>query len=134
VVADRVAELKEGARDELARIDAMGGAIQSIGYMKRQLVEANSARIARIEAGETVVVGVNRFTGGEPSPFPSGPDAIMVTDQRAESEQVARLVEWRASRDDVAVRKAMEALRNAAENGENIMATSLAERRLAAAE
>lgn len=125
-VANKVAELREGARDELARIDAMGGAIQSIGYMKRQLVEANSARIAGIEAGETAVVGVNRFTGGEPSPFPSGPDAIIVTDPKAESEQVARLVEWRSARDGTAVRNALEALRNAAENGDNIMPPSIA--------
>ncbi len=125
-VAGKVEELKEGARGELAQIDAMGGAIEAIGYMKRQLVESNSARIAKIEAGETTVVGVNRFTGGERSPLPSGPEAIIVTDPKAESEQIARLDEWRASRNGVAVHKALEALRCAAASGGNLMPPSIA--------
>ncbi len=125
-VASKVEDLKEGARHELAQIDSMGGAIEAISYMKRQLVESNSARISRIEAGETTVVGVNRFTGGEPSPLPSGPEAIIVTDPEAESEQIERIVEWRASRNNAAVLQAMEALRHAAAQGENIMPPSIA--------
>ncbi len=125
-VAGKVETLKDGARHELAQIDAMGGAIEAISYMKRQLVESNSARITKIEAGETTVVGVNRFTGGEPSPLPSGPEAIIVTDPKAESDQIARLREWRASRDASAVRQAMDALRNAAANGANLMLPSIA--------
>ncbi len=125
-VARKVEHLKEGARHELAQIDSMGGAIEAISYMKRQLVESNSARISRIEAGETTVVGVNRFTGGETSPLPSGPEAIIVTDPKAESEQIERLVEWRVSRDNAAVLQAMEALRRAAAQGDNIMPPSIA--------
>ena len=125
-VARKVEHLKEGARHELAQIDSMGGAIEAISYMKRQLVESNSARISRIEAGDTTVVGVNRFTGGETSPLPSGPEAIIVTDPKAESEQIERLVEWRVSRDNAAVLQAMEALRRAAAQGENIMPPSIA--------
>lgn len=125
-VARKVEALKEGARHELARIDAMGGAIEAIGYMKRQLVESNSARIAKIEAGETTVVGVNRFTGGEPSPLPGGQGAIIVTDPKAELDQIARLDDWRASRDEAAVGRAMEALRDVAANGGNLMPPSIA--------
>ncbi|MDG1103931.1 MAG: methylmalonyl-CoA mutase family protein, partial [Ascidiaceihabitans sp.] len=52
----KVDELKEGARAELANLDAMGGAIEAIGYMKSTLVQSNADRLNRIEAGETVVV------------------------------------------------------------------------------
>ncbi len=126
VVADRVEALKDGARHELAQIDAMGGAIDAIGYMKHQLVESNSNRIAKIEAGETTVVGVNRFTGGEPSPLPAGPDAIIITDPKAELDQISRLEAWRSSRDETAVRQAMNALRSAAVSGANLMPPSIA--------
>jgi ethylmalonyl-CoA mutase len=66
----KVAALKQGALEELANIDAMGGAVAAIGYMKSRLVESNADRLARIETGETTVVGVNRFTTTEPSPLP----------------------------------------------------------------
>ena len=78
----------------------MGGAVEAIEYMKSRLVEANSERIGRIEAGETVVVGVNRYETGEPSPLTSGPEAIMVADADAEADQMARLVAWREARDE----------------------------------
>jgi len=68
----KVEELKTGARAELAQIDAMGGAVAAIDYMKGRLVEANAERIARIESRETVVVGVNRWTEAAPSPLTAG--------------------------------------------------------------
>ncbi len=122
----KVAALKEGARAELAQIEAMGGAVGAIAYMKARLVESNAARIARIESGETVVVGVNRWQEGEESPLGSGDGAIMKVDPAAEAEQIARLAEWRASRDAGAVKVALEALRRAARAGENIMPPSIA--------
>ena len=59
----KVAELKREAREELARIDQMGGAVAAIdtGYLKQQLVESNTRRIEAIERGEQTVVGVNRY-------------------------------------------------------------------------
>ena len=90
-VEAKVEELKAGARAELARIDEMGGAVAAIDYMKSALVAANTARLARIEAGETVVVGVNRFTEAEPSPLTAGDDGILVVDPAVEAEQIARL-------------------------------------------
>ncbi len=131
-VERKVGALKEGARAELAQIDAMGGAVQAIGYMKSRLVEANAARIARIEAGETVVVGVNRWTEAEPSPLTAGDEAIMTVDPAAEAEQIARLENWRAERDADAVAEALEALRQAAASGENIMPASIAAARAGA--
>ncbi len=125
VVAAKVEELKEGARAELATIDAMGGAVEAIDYMKSRLVESNAARIAAIESGETVVVGVNRFTEAEPSPLTSGPEAIMVADEAAEADQIARLEAWRAARDAQRVKAALAALREAAVTGANIMPPSI---------
>ena len=122
----KVEALKDGARAELSQIDGMGGAIKAIEYMKSRLVEANSDRIAGIEAGDTTVVGVNRYQEAEPSPLTSGPDTIMVADAEAEADQIARLTAWRASRDEAAVRTALADLRSAAREGRNIMAASVA--------
>ncbi len=124
-VARKVTELKEGARDELGLIDSMGGAVKAIEHMKRSLVDSNAARIAQIEAGKTVVVGVNRYTTTEDSPLTTGDDAIMKADAEAEADQIARLRGWRADRDEAAVRAALQALQAAARNGENIMPASL---------
>jgi (2R)-ethylmalonyl-CoA mutase len=126
VVAAKVEALKDGARAELDLIDGMGGAVQAIDYMKGRLVEANAERIARIEAGETTVVGVNRFTTTEPSPLTTGEGAIMVADPEAEADQIARLTAWRASRNEAAVQAALSALRAAAKSGENVMPASIA--------
>ncbi|WP_333818184.1 methylmalonyl-CoA mutase family protein [Tabrizicola sp.] len=121
----KVESLKQGALEELAHIDAMGGAVAAIGYMKSRLVEANAERLAKIESGETTVVGVNRFTTTEPSPLATGDGAIMTADPRAEADQCARLADWRSQRDTVEVREALAALRQAAQSGENIMPASI---------
>ena len=122
----KVAELANGAREELARIDEMGGAVKAIDYMKSRLVEANAERIAGIETGDTIVVGVNKFTTTEPSPLTTGEDAIMVSDPEAEADQIARLTEWRAARDEAAVQAALADLRAAARDGRNVMPPSIA--------
>ncbi len=121
----KVDALKAGARAELAQIDAMGGAMEAIAYMKSRLVESNAARIARIEAGETTVVGVNKWVEHAASPLTAGPEAIMVTDPKAEADQIARLEAWRASRDAAAVTAALAELERAAKAGENIMPASI---------
>ena len=125
-VEAKVAALKDGARAELAQIDGMGGAVAAIEYMKNRLVESNAERIARIERGETVVVGVNRWTEAADSPLTAGDGAIMKVDPAAEADQIARLESWRAARDDSAVQAALEELRRAAASGENIMPASIA--------
>jgi (2R)-ethylmalonyl-CoA mutase len=125
-VEARVEALKDGARAELARIDAMGGAVAAIDYMKSELVAANSARLARIEAGATTVVGVNRFTEAEPSPLATADGGILVVDPAVEAEQVARMQAWRSARDATAVIDALTALRAAAASGANVMPASIA--------
>ncbi len=124
-VARKVEALKKAARAELAQIESMGGAVGAIEYMKSRLVEANAERIAAIEAGETVVVGVNRWQEGEPSPLTAGDEAIMKVDPQAEADQIARLRTWRAARDEGAVKAALAALRAAARSGANIMPPSI---------
>ena len=122
----KVAELKDAARAELAHLDGLGGAISGIEYMKGRLVESNSERLGRIEAGETVVVGVNKWQAGEPSPLMTGDGGIMVVDPAVEAQQIARLDEWRSERDAEAVEKALADLRAAAAEGRNIMPPSIA--------
>ncbi|WP_375263390.1 methylmalonyl-CoA mutase family protein [Palleronia sp.] len=124
-VERKVAEMIQGARDEMRQIDAMGGAVNAIEHMKSRLVESNADRIAAIESGETPVIGVNRYEVGEPSPLTSGPEAVMVADPAAEADQIARLEAWRASRDEAGVTAALEALRRAAQEGTNIMPPSI---------
>ncbi|ANB35911.1 protein meaA [Rhodovulum sulfidophilum] len=124
-VAARVEKLKHDARAELAQIDAMGGAVAAIEHMKSRLVESNSDRIGGVETGATVVVGVNAWTEGEPSPLTSGEDAIMVVDASVEADQIARLAAWRETRDGAAVEAALAALREAAATGRNIMPPSI---------
>ncbi|WP_281200988.1 protein meaA [Paracoccus chinensis] len=126
VVAAKVEELKDGARAELKLLDEMGGAIAAIDYMKSRLVESNAARLNRVEDGETVVVGVNRWQGGEPSPLTAGDGGIMVVDPAVEQDQVARLNQWRQTRDNAAVEAALSRLRADAEAGRNIMPASIA--------
>jgi len=122
----KVAALKDGARAELAQIDAMGGAVAAIDYMKGRLVEANSERLSKIESKETTVVGVNRWTEAAPSPLTAGDGSIMVADADAERDQIERLTAWRTQRDDAAVKAALTALREAAKSGTNIMPASIA--------
>jgi (2R)-ethylmalonyl-CoA mutase len=126
VVAAKVDDLKAGARAELTTLDGMGGAIAAIDYMKSRLVESNADRVGGIERGETVVVGVNRFTASEPSPLVDADGGIMVVDPAVEAEQIARLDAWRAARDADAVTVAIAALRTAAAAGDNIMPASIA--------
>jgi ethylmalonyl-CoA mutase len=122
----KVEALKAGARQELAQIDAMGGAVAAIDYMKSRLVEANADRIARIETGETKVVGVNAWVETTPSPLTAGDGAIMQADPEAEADQIARLSHWREARDETAIEAALAALRSAAQSGANIMPPSIA--------
>jgi len=122
----KVESLKEGARAELAQIDAMGGAVAAIAYMKGRLVEANALRISRIETGETTVVGVNRWTETTPSPLTAGDGSIMVADPEAEADQIQRLADWKEDRSHAAVDAALTALRRAAQDGTNIMRPSIA--------
>ncbi|CUH75927.1 Methylmalonyl-CoA mutase [Tritonibacter multivorans] len=121
----KVEALKEGARAELKTLESMGGAVASIEYMKSRLVDSNAERINKIESNETVVVGVNKWTEGEPSPLQTEDGGIMVVDPAVEQEQIARLNSWRSTRDAKAVAEALADLREAARTGANIVPPSV---------
>jgi (2R)-ethylmalonyl-CoA mutase len=127
VITEKVEALKVEAREELRRIDEMGGAVKAVetGYMKQQLVESNTARLEAIERGEQVVVGVNKFLESEPSPLSTGAEAILTVPDEAEHGQIDRLNKWREARDDKAVQAALAALKRAATTGDNIMPPSI---------
>jgi len=125
VMEKLTADLLEAARAELDDVLAQGGAFEAIDVLKGRLVRSLAERTRRIEAGEQVVVGVNRFTETEPSPL-GGADAIVKVDPAVEAELVADVETWRSRRDAAAVRTALDALTRAAEHGENVMGPTIA--------
>jgi ethylmalonyl-CoA mutase len=128
VVAAKVEELKHAASEEIARIDAVGGAVAAIenAYMKRALVESNARRLKAIESGEQVVVGVNKYTSSEPSPLTADlADSVLVADADAEAAQIENMRQWRETRDDAAAKAALSALKAAAAGDGNLMEPSI---------
>ncbi len=127
-ITKKVEELKRAAKEELATIERLGGAVAAVemGYMKQQLVESNTERLEAIEAGDSVVVGVNKFVESEPSPLTGGVDAILTVPHEVEAEQIARLNAWREARDAKAVETTLKELRAAATEGRNVMPASIA--------
>ncbi|WP_426245209.1 protein meaA [Nocardioides sp. LHG3406-4] len=128
VIEAKVAELVAGARAEMDRVQALGGAIAAVesGYMKQELVSAHAARRGRIESGEEVVVGVNRYESTEPSPLTADLDAaIMAPDPEAERSALRSVEEWKAQRDDAAVESALARLARDAKTTANLMAATL---------
>ena len=112
VIAAKSRSSRSAALEELDHIERLGGAIAAVemGYMKAQLVESNTVRLEAIERNEQTVVGVNRFVETEPSPLTTGEDTIMTVPHEVEAEQIARLNEWRAARDNKAVAAALDDL------------------------
>jgi (2R)-ethylmalonyl-CoA mutase len=129
-----VAELVEAARAEMAVVDEHGGAVEAVAYMKAALVDSHRERIRRIESGELVVVGQNRYESTAPSPRASGEDGgILTVEPGVEAEQVAALQAWREQRDADAVEAALAELgRVALASDENIMPATIAAARAGA--
>jgi (2R)-ethylmalonyl-CoA mutase len=129
VIEAKVDELVDGARAEMDRVQAMGGAIAAVesGYMKQALVSSHAARRSRIESGEEKVVGVNCFESTEPSPLTADLDAaIQTADPEAERSALDGLKRWRESRDESAVAEALKRLTEDAKSGVNLMEATLA--------
>ena len=118
-------EIAAAARAELDDVLAHGGAFAAIDELKGRLVSSNTERVRRIESGDQVVVGVNRFTETAESPL-GGEENILRVDPALEAETIAELEAWRASRDNVAVETALAELRRVAESGENVMPATIA--------
>ena len=131
-----VAELLEGARAEMAVVSELGGAVEAVPYMKAALVDSHRERLRRIEAGEQVVVGQNRFTETEESPLTADAEGgILVVDPALEAEQIEALRRWRSERDQAAVDEALATLAAVARDesiGENLMGPTIAAARAGA--
>jgi (2R)-ethylmalonyl-CoA mutase len=128
VVEQKVAELVEGARAEIARVQEMGGAVAAVesGYMKGQLVGSLADRRRKMESGEDVVVGVNRFQGTEDNPLLADLEtAIQTVDPAVEAAAQRAVEQWRAERDPEPVERALQALREAAGTDTNLMPATL---------
>jgi (2R)-ethylmalonyl-CoA mutase len=128
VVEQKVAELVDGARAEMARVQEMGGAVAAVesGYMKGRLVASLAERRRRMESGADVVVGVNRFQATEDNPLLADLDtAVETVDPAVEAAAQRSVQEWRAARDPEPVRRALDALRSAAGTTANLMPATL---------
>ena len=134
VMEGLVAELVEGAKAEMAVVEEHGGAVEAVPYMKSSLVDSHRERIRRIEAGELIVVGHNKYRETAPSPLAEGEDGgIMTVDPGVEAEAIASLREWREARDADAVEAALDELRAAAaDDSVNIMPATIAAARAGA--
>ncbi len=133
VVEAKVGQLMAGARAEIARVQEMGGAVPAVesGYMKSELVASHARRRQRIEAGQDVVVGVNRFESTEPSPLTADLDtAIQSVEPGVEAAASAAVRSWREQRDSDPVRRdraasALERLRADAGADTNLVTATL---------
>ena len=130
VIEAKTAELADAAWTELSDVLALGGAFEAVDELKRRLVGSQADRVRRIETGELPVVGVNCYTETEPSPLAAGLDGaatILKVDPAVEAELRADVSAWRSARDATAVARAMDALRRAAEDGDdNVMPATIA--------
>jgi (2R)-ethylmalonyl-CoA mutase len=121
-----VGELLEGARAEMAIVEEHGGAVEAVPYMKAALVDSHRERWRRIEAGQQVVVGMNRFTESSPSPLVDEEGGIMTVDPAVEAQQREAVEAWRAGRDQAAADAALARLREVAlDDSQNIMPASI---------
>ncbi|HEV2779800.1 MAG TPA: protein meaA [Actinophytocola sp.] len=128
VIQSKVDEIVAGARAEIDRVLAMGGAEAAVesGYMKTQLVASLAERRRRIESGEEIVVGVNRFDTTEPSPLQAeGAEIIHLPDPSVERQAIEAVRKWRAERNQSEVDKALDVLREAAKTTTNLMDATL---------
>ncbi|WP_248581021.1 protein meaA [Nocardioides sp. InS609-2] len=128
VIEAKVAALVAGAKAEMDRVQALGGAIAAVesGYMKSELVSAHAARRARIESGAEVIVGVNKYETTEPSPLTADVDgSIMAADPQAEQSALTSVEQWKAERDGAAVEAALSQLAADAKTTKNLMEATL---------
>jgi len=126
IIDQKVKQILEQVKLKVEKIDKLGGTVAALDYMKRALVSSNAERLAKIESGETIVVGVNKFTTSEESGLSSGDsNNVQVVDKKIEKIQISSLLEWRSKRNNDLVEMAKEQLKNAAREKINIMPASI---------
>ncbi|CAN5648041.1 protein meaA [soil metagenome] len=124
VMEAKTTELVDSAQAELDDVLALGGAFEAIDELKGRLVASHAERLRRIESGELTVVGVNAFTETADSPL-GGDEAILRVDPAVQRELIDDVIEWRAGRDQEAVKRAVEELRRVAHSTENVMPATI---------
>ena len=125
VVERKVAEMVEAAQSELDDVLSLGGAFTAIDELKARLVRSHTERTRRIESGDLIVVGVNRFIETTDSPL-GGAESILKVDPAVEAEAIADIAVWRSSRNEATATAALDAVRRAAESANNVMPATIA--------
>jgi (2R)-ethylmalonyl-CoA mutase len=126
VIEAKTDEIKHGAWAEVERVMELGGVVPALSYIKEQLVASHTERVRRINSGELIVVGVNRFSETAPSPLYTGDSsAILRVDEEAERDHLTRLAAFRTARNPSEVTSALTGLREAAVSGMNLMPASI---------
>ena len=117
------AELAEKARELIAEVDGLGGMTRAIesGMPKRRIEEAAAARQARVDRGEDVIVGVNKYRVDEHSPV----DTLDIDNHEVRRSQIARLEAVRSVRDEAACTAALKALQEGAAGNANLLALAV---------
>jgi methylmalonyl-CoA mutase, N-terminal domain len=117
-IEEMTTRIERDAADLIARIDAMGGPLAAIetGYVQHHIQDAAFEAQRRIDAGEAVVVGVNRYVDTEPAAT-----EVFRVDPEVERRQVERLRAVRAGRDPRAWQQALDAIEGAARGGDNLV-------------
>jgi methylmalonyl-CoA mutase N-terminal domain/subunit len=116
-------EIESGAKEYIAKIDAMGGMLRAIetGYVQQEIQKSAYEYQRAVESGQQVVVGVNRYQVQEERPIP-----IMRIDPEIERTQVARVQALRARRDATKARESVAEVERRARGSENLMPAILA--------
>ncbi|MFI5558022.1 protein meaA [Amycolatopsis japonica] len=128
VIQAKVDEIMTGAREEIARVQDLGGAVAAVesGYMKSQLVASLAEYRRGMENGERILVGVNKFETTEPSPLQAeGAKAIETIDPAVEKQAVTAIEEWRTHRDNAAAESALEKLKTVAKTSQNLFEATI---------
>ena len=126
IIEKKVKRILREVNIKVEKIDKMGGTVAALDYMKRALVSSNAKRLSKIESGETIVVGVNKFTTSEESGLSLGEgDSVQVVDKQIEKIQISSLIDWRSKRNNNLVEKAKDNLKDAARKKINIMTASI---------
>ncbi|MGQ0659512.1 methylmalonyl-CoA mutase [Sphingosinicella sp.] len=122
-VESLTSELAEKAWALIQEVEAMGGMTNAVaeGMPKRRIEEAAAARAARVDRGETVIVGVNRYRKAEEDHL----DILEVDNAKVRAGQIARIEKTRAERDPAKAKAALDALRDGAKGDANLLALSV---------
>ena len=92
-IEEKVRELKSHARETISQIDKMGGAINSIEFMKTELVKANTERLRSIENGNKTIVGVNKFKETDASPLTNSTNNFLLSSSKVQQTKEGRILE-----------------------------------------